>query len=56
MIALIEHATPEELQMQREETVELLRRRFALDADVAQRIVRIARNVDHAFALAELMR
>lgn len=46
----------EELQIDREETVDLLCRRHGLARDVAERIVMAARNVDHAHAVAELMR
>lgn len=45
-----------EIQLDREETVELLCQRHRLQRDVAERIVRMARNVDHAHAIAELMR
>ena len=45
-----------EIEIDREETVELLCHRHRLQRDVAMRIVKIARNVAHAHAIAELMR
>ena len=45
-----------EIEIDREETVDLLCRRHRLQREVAERIVHMARNVDHAHALAELMR
>jgi len=46
----------QEIEIDREETAELLCRRHRLPRDVVERIVKVARNVDHAHALAELMR
>ena len=45
-----------EIDVIRDETIDLLCHRHRLEREVAERIVRMARNVDHAHALAELMR
>ena len=45
-----------EIEIDREETIELLCHRHRLQRDVAVRIVQIARDVDQAHAIAELMR
>lgn len=40
----------------RDETIALLCDRYRIQHDLAERIVEFARDVDHAHALAELMR
>jgi hypothetical protein len=45
-----------ELDLIRLETIDLLRDRFRLSEDLAERVVARSRSVDQAIAIAELMR
>jgi hypothetical protein len=45
-----------ELQIHKEEAIDLIQERYRLPADVAKRIVASAKNIDQAYSIAELMR
>jgi hypothetical protein len=48
--------TAVELQIHKEEAIDLIQQRYRLPAEVAERIVASARNIDQACSIAELMR
>ena len=54
-----DHANPPtstELDLIRDEAVDLIRERTGLSRELAQRVVERSRNLDQAISLAELMR
>lgn len=46
----------EETRIEKEEAADMLCHRYRLSPEVARRIVDMSRNVDQAYAIAELMR
>ena len=48
--------TPSELDLIKDEAIDLIRQRTGLSEELAQRVVERSRNLDQAISLAELMR
>jgi hypothetical protein len=48
--------TPTELDLIKDEAIDLIRERTGLSEELAQRVVERSRNLDQALSLAELMR
>jgi hypothetical protein len=48
--------TPSELDLIKDEAIDLIRQRTGLSEELAQRVVERSRNLDQALSLAELMR
>ena len=48
--------TPTELDLIKDEAIDLIRQRTGLSEELAQRVVERSRNLDQAISLAELMR
>lgn len=48
--------TPSELDLIKDEAIDLIRQRTGLSEELAQRVLERSRNIDQAISLAELMR